>query len=160
MSDSGAEIGDFSLAASTGQTLSLDSFKGKVPLVLVFLDLEDDDHRALLAELNDRHKDFGSERSQVLVVTKVTAREARRLAEEMGLSVPVLADASGAMGRDHEAVKGSVAVVADKQGRVFRRFDPLATEDDVFEVTDALLDAVRAIGSGTPDGGPGTRPSP
>lgn len=150
-----AEIDDFSLAASTGQTLSLDSFKGKVPLVLLFLDFADDDDRALVAELNERHKDFGSERSQVLVVAKVTARDARRVAEEMGLSVPVLADASGAMGRDHDAVKGRVAVVADKEGRVVKRFDPLPTDD----VTDALLHAVRSIGSGTPDGEPGTRPS-
>lgn len=143
-----AEIGDFSLAASTGQTLSLDSFKGKVPLVIVFLDPQDDEDRALLADLNRRHKDFGSERSQILVVAKITARDARQLSEEMGLSVPVLADASGAMGRGHDAGKGRVAVVADKDGRVVRRFDPLPTEDEVSEVVDALLYAVRAIGSG------------
>lgn len=149
MSVSPAEIDDFSLASSTGQTLRLDSFKGKVPLVLVFLDLEDDDDRALLVDINDRHKEFGSERSQVLVVAKVTARDARQVAEEMGLTVPVLADASGAMARDHDAAKGKtrVAVVADKEGRVVRRFDPLPTEE-VSEVTDALLYAVRAIGSG------------
>lgn len=148
MSVSRAEIDYFSLAASTGQTLSLDSFKGKVPLVLVFLDLADDDDRALLVDLNQRHKEFGSERSQILVVTKVTARDARRVAEDMGLTVPLLADASGAMARDHDAGKGRVAVVADKEGRVVRRFDPLPMEE-LSEVTDALLYAVRAIGSGT-----------
>lgn len=148
------EIEAFSLPASTGQTLGLDSFKGKVPLVLVFLDLDHEHDRAVLSDLNARHKEFGSERSQVLAVAKVTAREARQIAEEMDLSVPVLADASGAMARGFDAESGGenrVAVVADKEGRLVRRFDPLPVEDDPSDVTDALLYVVRAIGAGTLD---------
>jgi peroxiredoxin len=142
-----AEIEDFSLPASTGQTLSLGSFKGKVPLVLVFVDLDDEDDRALLADLNARHRDFGSERSQVLAVAKVTARDAREIAEHMDLSVPVLADASGAMARGYDA-EGRVAIVADKEGHLVRRFDPLPTEGDPSDMVDALLYAIRALGSG------------
>lgn len=152
--DPARRIEPFSLAASTGQTLSLDSFKGKVPLVLVFVsDIESDDGLELVGELNRRLADFGSERSQVLAVARMTAREARELADDRGLNVALLADASGAMARDYEAEdeeSGSrnVAVVADKEGVLKRRFDPLPLDVDAEEVVEALLDTVRAIGTG------------
>lgn len=152
-----ARIADFSLAASTGQTLAFDSFKGKVPLVIVFVDLTSDEDRDLLTELSSHHKDFGSERSQILAVARATARETRQASEDMGLTIPILADASGAMARDYQAEDEDgntrrVAVVADKVGRVVRHFDPLPIQDDPTGVTEALLYAVRAIGSGSLDG--------
>lgn len=149
--ESMSRIDDFRLPASTGQTLGLDSFKGKVPMVLVFLDLEVQEDRALLMECNVRLKDFGELRSQILAVARVTAREAREVAEEMGLAIPLLADASGAMARDYEATGNTstrrIAIVADKEGRLIRRFDPL--EDDAAAVVDGLLYSVRAIGGGS-----------
>jgi peroxiredoxin len=152
----GARIGDFSLPSSTGQTLGLDSFLGKVPMVIVFVDPGSNEDRSLLAELSSRHKDFGSERSQILTVARITARDTRQIADDMGLSVPLLADASGAMARNFDAEDADggtrrVAVVADKEGRMVRRFDPLPIEDDPTAVTEALLYAVRAIGSGSLD---------
>ena len=78
-------------------------------------------------------------------------RQTRETSEEMDLSVPLLADASGAMARAYDAEERPVAVVADKEGRLLRRFDPLPVEDDVSEVTDALLYAIRAIGTGALD---------
>lgn len=114
--------------------------------MLVFLQEED---RAELEDLNRRHMDFGSERSQVLAVLRVTAREARQIAEDMALTVPIIADASGAMARGYDAEDGGrrVAVVADEEGLLVRRFDPLPVVDDPSDVTDALLNEVRAIGS-------------
>lgn len=147
-----AQIPDFRLAASTGQTLALDSFKGKVPLVVVFVDLNSDEDDDLLRELSSHHKDFGNERSQILAVARATAREVRQASEDMGLSIPILADASGAMARDFVAeVDGKtkrVAVVADREGELIRRFDPLP-DGDPTGVIEALLYAVRAIGTGT-----------
>lgn len=152
--DSTRYIEEFSLPASTGQTLSLSSFKGKVPLVLVFLsDLDSIDDAELLGELNDRLADFGAQRSQVLAVAKVTARRAREYADSNGLNVALLADASGSMARDYEADDDSgrprtVAVVSDKECRMVRRFDPLPLDGSATDAVDALLDTVRAIGSG------------
>ena len=147
-----SQIGDFRLPASTGQTLSLESFQGKVPMVFVFLDRESPRDRELLESLNSHLRDFGSERSQVLVILRITARQARELADERGMAIPILADASGAMARDFDADDGRstrpVAIVADKDGRVVRRFDPISAEDDASEVTSALFYAVRALGSG------------
>lgn len=152
--DATREIEPFSLPASTGMTLSLDSFKGKVPLVLVFLsDIESDEDLELLDELDRRLKDFGAERSQVLAVARATARRTRELAEDRELSVAVLADASGAMARDYEADDDEgdnrrVAIVADKNGELKRRFDPLPMDGDVEAAVDALLDTVQALGTG------------
>jgi peroxiredoxin len=148
------EIEPFSLPASTGQTLSLDKFKGKLPLVLVFLsDLESNENLELLDELNERLSDFGSERSQVLVVARVTARQAREFADERQLRVALLADASGSMARDYEADddKGNtrtLAVVADREGVLKRRFDPLPIDGDPDDVVDGLLETVQALGTG------------
>lgn len=148
------EIEEFSLPASTGQTLSLDKFKGKMPLVLVFLsDLGSQQDGDLVKELNTRLADFGSERAQVLAVARVTAREAREFADENDLKIAVLADASGAMARDYEASDDQgntrrVAVVADREGTLKRRFDPLPVDGGVDAAVDGLLDTVRALGTG------------
>lgn len=131
--------------------MELASFKDKVPLVLLFLDPGNARSDELLAAVNRRLKDFGAERSQILVVMSLTARETRDLSDERGLAVPVLADASGSMARDFEAIDDAgrpVAVVADKTARLVRRFDPLPDDEDAEEVVEALLYAVRAIGSG------------
>jgi peroxiredoxin len=154
MTESREQIADFRLPASTGQTLGHDSFRGKVPLAIVFADLDSDEDRELLETLSSHHKDFGNERSQILVVARATAKETRQASEEREWSVPILADASGAMARDFGAEDEDgrtrrLAVVADKDGGVVRRFDPLPIEGDPTGVTEALLYAIRAIGSGS-----------
>lgn len=148
------EIEAFSLPASTGQTLELDSFKGKVPLVLVFLsDVDSVEDRDLLEALNGRLAEFGAQRSQALAIGRVTARRAREIADEINLKIALLADASGAMARDYEADDDDgqtrrVAVVADKEGFLKRRFDPLPIDGSAEEAVDALLETVQAIGTG------------
>lgn len=149
MSDTTPEtIPDFSLAASTGQTLALDSFRGKVPMAIVFLEgLEQD--RDLVRALDARLADFGSERSQILAVAKVTAREARDFAETEGIGMPILADASGAMFRDYgaedeEGELRRLGVVATAGGELVRRFDPLPIDG----AAEGLLNCIRAEGSG------------
>lgn len=151
-------IGDFSLPASTGQTLSLDSFLGKVPMVVVFLgELATEGGGSFLTELDSHLKEFGAERSQLLVVLRATARTTREISDEMGLSLPLLADASGTMGRDHgaeddEGQRHPVALVVDKEGEIKRRFDPLPVDDDAGAAIEALLYSVRALGSGALSG--------
>lgn len=148
------EVEPFSLPASTGQTLSLDKFKGKLPLVIVFLsDLDSDKNLELLDALNDRLSEFGAERSQVLAVARVTAREARDFADERDLKVVLLADASGSMARDYEADDDegktrTMAIVADKKGVLKRRFDPLPLDGSADEAVKGLLETVQALGTG------------
>ena len=153
MSDATTEtIPDFSLAASTGQTLALDSFRGKVPMVIVFLEGLGQD-RDLLEALNARLADFGSERSQILAVAKVTALEARDFVDAEGSAMPILADASGAMFRDYGAENEvgelrRLGVVATAEGELVRRFDPLPIDG----AAEGLLNCIRAEGSGALEG--------
>ncbi|HEX6222210.1 MAG TPA: redoxin domain-containing protein [Acidimicrobiia bacterium] len=148
---SSAQLEDFRLPASTGHTLSLDSFQGKVPLVLVFLPDTGSDAVALLQEMDRRHKDFGAERAQILAVKKATARQVRELADDHEVSVPILADASGAMARDYDAADypHAVAVVADKEGNMKRRFTNLLEGNDPGRAVESLLYTIRALGTNT-----------
>jgi peroxiredoxin len=141
------QIPGFRLPASTGHTLEYEAFRGKVPLALVFVP---DAHTAngvdLLEELDRRLRDFGAERSQALAVVKETARSVRELAEERGLAVPILADASGSMARDFGAAEAdhAVALVADAEGRIKRRFDPFFDGTDPTPAVESLLNTIRA----------------
>lgn len=148
-------IPDFDLPASTGKALSSDSFRGKIPLVIVFIHQpRSTDSTSLLEEMDRRLKDFGSERSQILAVVEDTAENVRVLADEMGLSVPLLADASGSMARDLGVDESgrSIAVVADKDGRVSRRFDPFFDGADPAQAVESLLFTVRATGTNALEG--------
>lgn len=143
-----ARIEDFRLPASTGHTLSFESFRGKVPLVIVFVSNADTAQSTrLLEELDRRHADFGAERAQVLAVTKETARRVRELADQRGLSIPILADASGAMARQFAVAEtGISALVADEEGRIERRWDPLLHDaTDPTPAVDSLLHTVRTM---------------
>lgn len=151
--DPGRLIPDFSLPASTGQTLSLDSFRGNTPLVIFFLPGLDSDEDRDLAMGYDKHlADFGRHRSQVLGVVKEQAKTVRNQAEEMELHLPILADASGAMIRDYgvddaDGRARHALVISDKDANLVRRFDPAPVEDQV----EAALTAVRGLGSGVLD---------
>jgi len=136
----------FSLPASTGQTLSRESFLGKVPVVVVFLaDPRGPSDRELLQAYSRLLADFGATRTQVLAVARLTAREARELADELAVNVPLLADAGGEMAAAFDALApdGTVrrlTVLADTDGGIVRRLEPSPPDPD------AVLHAVRDLG--------------
>src|SRR3970040_1530491 len=97
----GRSIPEFSLPASTGQTLGLDSYRGKTPLAIFFLpSVEEDEDLALLRRYDEHLADFGKQRSQVHGVVRARARTVRDLADSMELHLPLLAGASAAMIRE------------------------------------------------------------
>ena len=138
-------VPDFRLPASTGHELELGSFLGKVPILFVFLDPGASRDRELLAVLNERLREFGEQRSQVLVVMRITAGETTQISEEDDLAVPILADANGGMARDFglEREGGSAAFVADRTGKLVRRFHPLPDDDPRRAARAAERDHVR-----------------
>ena len=147
----GRSIPHFSVPASTGQTLSLDSFRGKTPLALFFLPgVEMEEDLALIQEYNDHLADFGRQRSQLIGVVKERARTVRDLADWMNLHVPLLADASGAMIRDFgvdepDGRARHAMIVSDKDGNLVHRFDPAPIEAQV----EVALATIRGLGSGS-----------
>jgi peroxiredoxin len=140
-------IPSFRLPASTGQTLELESFRGKVPLAIFFvIDVDSEDDRRLILQYDRLLSQFGSEAAQVLGVARATARELRELADELGLAIPLLADAASNMARDFGAAGPDghirrVTVVADKTGAIVRRLDPAPLEGQ----PELVLAAVRGL---------------
>jgi peroxiredoxin len=140
-------IPSFRSASSTGQTLSLESFRDIVPIALLFIpDLTSQEGLGVVTELNSLHLEFGNLRSQVLVVVKETSRTVREFSDQERLTLPILADASGSIIRSFEVDEGAgrarlAAVVADKHGSLVRRLDPLPAEG----AANTLLDLMRQI---------------
>lgn len=91
---------DFRLPASTGQTLSKESFLGKVPVILVFLPgLARPAAVEAIAAFDRKLVDFGHERVQVLGVAQMTASELRDFVTAESIKVPILADPAGQLHR-------------------------------------------------------------
>ncbi|MGH8951191.1 MAG: redoxin domain-containing protein [Acidimicrobiia bacterium] len=146
----GRSIPDFKVPASTGQTLSLDSYRGKTPLAIFFLPgIEMEEDLALLEAYNQRLAEFGRQRAQLMGVVKERARAVRDLADWMNLQLPILADASGAMIRDFgvddpDGRARHALIISDRDGNLVRRFDPAPVGDQV----EAALATIRGLGSG------------
>ncbi len=134
------QLPDFNLPSSTGQALSLDAYRGKTPLVIIFLPELKASVR-ILKRFNDRLADFGSERCQLLAVATAHAKEVRSMAQEHDLVLPLLADINGEMaqGLNLELACHPVVVVADKEGRIR---ESISFPDAHIE---GLLDRVRRL---------------
>jgi peroxiredoxin len=117
----GTKAPAFAAPASTGKTLSLDDFLGKVPVALTFAGtLPDNDVDTLIAAFNEHFAEFGRHLVQALIVTpedRSTVRQRRR----EGTNVPLLADDDGAL-LDRYAASATfpATVVIDTDGTVTR----------------------------------------
>lgn len=140
----GDRIPDFRAPASTGQTLSWDAYRDKIPVTLFFL--SGTDREADAEELTGFDRllhEFGSRRVQVLGVTKRTASEVRDLADELRLDVPVLADPSGALAEAVGAARSDFSFrpetfVFDRTGRLATSLEPASHAGHAQEVLDAI----------------------
>ena len=120
--DTATQAPTFSTAASTGQTLSSESFTDKVPLLMLFIP-NLDEAAATLNQYNEAHDQIGKRRTQLIVVAPETASRVREVAEDQNLTFPILADPSRSIFRDYDAVDGNdkaraCSVVVDRTGTV------------------------------------------
>lgn len=131
---------DFHASSSRGKALSLADFKGKVPVVLVFVGALDP-AASNLVDLDRHLVDFGHERVQLLVVAHADGADVRAVPFS-GLNLPVLADPHddlvATFGRG--AVDG-FAVILDKQGDVVENVT-------LTNGAAGLLSRVRELGDG------------
>jgi len=112
---------DFHASSSRGKALSLSNFRGKVPVVLVFIGSLEPEGLDMV-ELDRRQVEFGRERVQLLVVAHAGGSDVRAVPFS-GLNLPVLADPHDdlvATFGDSEHT-GHFAVILDKQGNVVER---------------------------------------
>lgn len=141
----GQNIESFRAPASTGQTLSWDSFAGKVPIALAFIPATEG-NEALLTELSERHKDFSDRRIQLLGVAPETATELRDVADRLDITFPILADPSGSMFRSFDAIGSDRqpterVVIVDRNGTVANVLNDDMAADVMLNAIDALDDS-------------------
>lgn len=123
---------------------------GKIPLVIAFHPgFSDGGTDQLVKSFDELLSEFGSRRSQVLIVVPETATTVREYAKDHDISLPILADPGSDMARNFDALDESgnfepVLVVTDADGVVVRRYDE-APDDGQAQ---AALRAIRVEGSG------------
>jgi peroxiredoxin len=161
MPDVGQQLSAFRAPASTGQTVELDAYLGKVPIVVFFVpDVETEAARDEIDAWSEHLVDFGHLRVQVLGIVPATPREVRDAAREWGWVVPLLADEGHLIAHELGITSegaGAPTLVADRNGRVVeivaRDIDGAAHAKAVLDVAQRLhLEAV-ATAPGVSDGG-------
>lgn len=131
----GRTLPPFRAPSSHGQTLELDSFAGKVGLV-IFVPAEGELRDAELDEWDERLVDFGHLRVQVLGIVHATARTLRDESDQASRSVTMLADEDG---RLRDALVGAAdsppTVIADRSGTIV---DVVERDGSAGHVTEVL----------------------
>ena len=141
----GQQIDSFRAPASTGQTLSWDSFAGKVPIVMAFIPTTEGNEQ-LLSEWSERHKDFSDRRIQLLGVAQETATDLRDVADRLDITFPILADPAGSMFRSFDAIgsdgqPSERVVIVDRNGTVANVLNHEMAADVMLTAIDTLDDS-------------------
>jgi peroxiredoxin len=146
MPDVGQQLSAFKAPASTGQTVELDAYLGKVPIVLFFVpDVEREASREEIDAWSEHLVDFGHRRVQVLGVVPATPREIRQATHEWGWVVPLLADEGHLIGEELGVTSGSAdapTLVADRDGTIV---EIVAREGDGASHARAVLGVVERL---------------
>jgi methylamine dehydrogenase accessory protein MauD len=110
----GTRAPDFTLMSTAGKEMSLHEFAGR-QVLLVFVQTGCDSCQGIATELNrlQRQGDL-----QVVVVNNGELEDARRWADEVGASFPVLVQNDWGLGRRYEIFSAPFAFLIDAQGNV------------------------------------------
>jgi peroxiredoxin len=128
----GQEAPDFTKRATTGEEVTLSSFRGQQPVALVFHPFSFTGVcEAELCAIRDDYSPFESAGVQVLVMSCDPAPAQKQWAEQQGWTFPVLSDfwphgeVAQAYGAFNEQLGAAnrVTVVIGKDGKVVDRFD-------------------------------------
>lgn len=146
----------FQLPSSRRDLMGPLQFKSRRSLLLVFVhDGGCDLCRNLLLGLAEHYPDYQAEEAELLAVAPVQPAEAERLATDLNLPFPVLADADGVIHRRYGAValarlSGVAIFLADRYGEVQQRW--LAEDGHTaLPGLGALVDDLRFLGIQCPE---------
>lgn len=95
----------------------------------------------MISRLDIRLADFGSQRSQVLIVSATSADAIEEFCASEQLSISILSDPDGQIATPLALPADIAIVVADKDGRIRETF-PISAD------IDAVLDVVRVLRNG------------
>lgn len=116
---------DFTLPASTGQTITLSSYRGHQHVVLVFYPLDFSPVCSMqLPEYSGRQDDFTDAGAAVLGINRDSVHAHKAWAAEYGIEVPLLADMTLTVARqygvaiDERGTSGRAVFLIDREGTV------------------------------------------
>ena len=132
----------FSAPASTGQTLSTESFRDRVPVAMLFLP-NTEQATPTLSDFNEAHADLAERRVQLLAVLPELASDARDIADRMQLTYPILSDPSHAIFREFGAIDldggpMTCSVIVDKTGTVAAKTEGVLSPSEMTAQLDDL----------------------
>jgi peroxiredoxin len=114
----GQKAPDFSLPTLSGEKLSLSSLKGKV-VIVDFWAQWCEPCKKELPQLEKLAKEFASKNVVILAVNLDKSKDnAKRLAQQLGLTLPVLLDPAGSVAATYDLPKMPTSFVVDKKGIV------------------------------------------
>lgn len=142
---------DFSLPASTGETVTLSSYKGHKNVVLVFYPLDFSPVCSMqLPEYSGQHDEFAELDTVVYGINRDSVHAHKAWAAEYGIEVPLLADMKLDTARaygvaiDDRAISGRAVFVIDKEGIV--RFEHVETTPGDYTVRPAqVLERIKEL---------------
>ncbi|KQQ97744.1 peroxiredoxin [Deinococcus sp. Leaf326] len=142
---------DFTLPASTGQTITLSSYRGHSAVVLVFYPLDFSPVCSMqLPEYSGRQDDFAEAGATVLGINRDSVHAHKAWAAEYGIDVPLLADMRLDVARlygvaiDDRGISGRAVFLIDKGGVV--RYEHVEEKTSDYTVRpEAVLAQLRAL---------------
>ena len=151
MSLVGQPAPDFTLPASTGQNVTLSSYRGHSAVVLVFYPLDFSPVCSMqLPEYSGRQDDFAEAGATVLGINRDSVHAHKAWAAEYGIDVPLLADMRLDVARlygvaiDDRGIRGRAVVLIDKDGVI--RYQHVEEKTSDYTVRpEAVLAQLRAL---------------
>lgn len=147
MPSEGTPAPDFALPSTSGQTVSLDQFKGQRNVVLYFYPKDDTPGCTKEAcSFRDMSPDFAARDAVILGVSPDSVDSHRAFASKFTLPFPLLADEDGDVARAYgswreaapDGSKGAGAIrntfVIDKEGTIRKVYPRVKVEEHVPEV--------------------------
>ncbi|MDD5246565.1 MAG: TlpA disulfide reductase family protein [Candidatus Omnitrophica bacterium] len=117
-----AEAIDFTLKDINGGSVSLSSYKGKVPVLLLFWTTWCPYCRSALKELNNMQMENKGTRVEVLAIDVGEPQSAvSRLAKNLGLQLQVLLDSDNTVADNYQVIGVPTYILLDKNGEVVFR---------------------------------------
>ncbi|RJF72379.1 peroxiredoxin [Deinococcus cavernae] len=151
MTLTGQPAPDFTLPASTGQDITLSSYRGHKNVVLVFYPLDFSPVCSMqLPEYSGRQDDFTDADTVVLGINRDSAYTHKAWAAEYGIELPLLADLNLDVARrygvalDERGISGRAVFLIDREGKV--RYQHVETTPGEYTVRpDDVLEKVKAL---------------
>ncbi|AAF11787.1 peroxiredoxin [Deinococcus radiodurans] len=142
---------DFTLPASTGQDITLSSYRGQSHVVLVFYPLDFSPVCSMqLPEYSGSQDDFTEAGAVVLGINRDSVYAHRAWAAEYGIEVPLLADMQLEVARqygvaiDERGISGRAVFVIDREGVV--RYQHVEEQTGQYTVRPgAVLEQLRGL---------------